>query len=176
MKAFILLAILILFSGCSEQPENPVQQTPVSKASAEVKQQSPESASVAGTGVAEDGRSGYNYIPGGRRDPFRSLILGLKEKKVAGLTPLQLRSLGELKVIGIMWEGKSYVAMIETPDSKGYLVREGVLVGPDGGVVRKITAESVIIEEVFTDFHGRKKTKKTVLGLRPKEEAVDEDY
>ena len=176
MKAFILLAILIMFSGCSEQPLNPVQQTPVSKASTEVKQESPESASVAGTGVAEDGHSGYNYIPAGRRDPFRSLILGLKEKKVAGLTPLQLRSLGELKVIGIMWEGKSYVAMIETPDSKGYLVREGVLIGPDGGVVRKITAESVMIEEVFTDFHGRKKTKKTVLGLRPKEEAVDEDY
>ena len=89
---------------------------------------------------------------------------------------MQFRSLGKLKSIGIMWEGKSCFSMIETPDSKGYLVREGVLVGPDGGVVRKITAESVIIEEVFTDFHGRKKTKKTVLGLRPKEEAVDEDY
>lgn len=176
MKALILIAILIIFSGCSEQPLQPVQQAPASNENAEAIQKSSEPASVDGTGVTVDGRSGYNYIPAGRRDPFRSLILGLKEKKVAGLTPLQLRSLGELKVIGIMWEGKSYVAMIETPDSKGYLVREGVLVGPDGGVVRKITAESVIIDEVFTDFNGRKKIKKSVLGLRSKEEAVDEDY
>ena len=175
MKALILIAIVIIFSGCSEQPVNPVTQAPVSTTAKEVTQKSSETVSVAGAGVTDDGRSGYNYKPAGRRDPFRSLILGLKEKKVAGLTPLQLRSLGELKVIGIIWDGRSYVAMIETPDGKGYLVREGVLVGPEGGVVRKISAESINIEEVFTDFNGRKKTKMTVLGLRSKEEAVDED-
>lgn len=175
MKAFILFAILIIFSGCSEQPVNTVTQAPVSKAATEVKQKSAESALIAGVDVTDDGQSDYNYKTAGRRDPFRSLILGLKEKKVAGLTPLQLRSLGELKVIGIIWEGKSYVAMIETPDGKGYLVREGVLVGPEGGVVRKISPESVNIEEVFIDFNGRKKAKMTVLGLRSKEEAVDEE-
>ena len=175
MKALILIAIVIIFSGCSEQPVNPVTQAPVSTPAKEVKQKTSEAALMTGAGVTEDGRSVYSYKPAGRRDPFRSLILGLKEKKVAGLTPLQLRSLGELKVIGIIWDGRSYVAMIETPDGKGYLVREGVLVGPEGGVVRKISAESVNIEEIFTDFNGRKKTKMTVLGLRSKEEAVDED-
>jgi len=175
MKAFILLAIFIIFSGCSEQPVNTVSQAPVSRSAKEVKQGASGAVKMADTGVVEDGQTAYNYKPSGRRDPFRSLILGLKEKKVAGLTPLQLRSLGELKVIGIMWEGKSFVAMIETPDGKGYLVREGVLVGPEGGVVRKISAEAVTIEEIFTDFNGRKKAKMTVLGLRSKEEAVDED-
>ena len=176
MKACILLTLLIIFSGCSEQPVNTVSQAPVSKPATEAKQKSSEAVLMAGAEVTDDGgKSDYNYKPAGRRDPFMSLILGLKEKKVAGLTPLQLRSLGELKVIGIVWEGRSYVAMIETPDGKGYMVREGVLVGPEGGVVRKISAEAVNIEEVFTDFNGRKKTKMTVLGLRSKEEAVDED-
>ena len=155
---------------------NTVSQAPVSKPATEAKQKSSEAVLMAGAEVTDDGgKSDYNYKPAGRRDPFMSLILGLKEKKVAGLTPLQLRSLGELKVIGIVWEGRSYVAMIEAPDGKGYMVREGVLVGPEGGVVRKISAEAVNIEEVFTDFNGRKKTKMTVLGLRSKEEAVDED-
>ncbi len=175
MKVFILITILILFSGCSEQPANSVKQAPVATPARDVQQKTTETAAKTEMGVTEDGSSGYNYKPSGRRDPFLSLILGLKEKKVAGLTPLQLRSLGELKVIGIVWEGKTYVAMIETPDGKGYMVREGVLVGPEGGVVKKISVDSVSIEEVFTDFHGRKKTKMTVLGLRSKEEAVDED-
>ncbi len=175
VKAFILLAAFIIFSGCSETPLNPAQQTPVSKAATGIKQNQSDTAPMTETALTEDGLTGYDYRTAGRRDPFRSLILGLKEKRVAGLTPLQLRSIGELKVIGIMWEGKSYVAMIETPDGKGYLIREGVLVGPEGGVVRKISAESVVIEENFTDSYGRKKTKKSVLGLRPKEEAVDED-
>lgn len=179
VKSIILIAILIIVAGCSEQPVTPVSQTPASKAAGEVtqnKQNKPtDSASAVESGTAEDGRTEYTYRTAGRRDPFRSLILGLKEKKVAGLTPLQLRSLGELKVIGIMWAGKSYSAMIETPDGKGYLVQEGVFVGPEGGVVKNITADSVTIEEVFTDIYGKKKTKKTVLGLRPKEEAVDED-
>lgn len=170
VNVLILSAILILFAGCSEKPVTPEIPKPVSGTVKEAKQPLSEPASIQATSVTEEAPSGYNYRPSGRRDPFRSLILGLKEKKMVGLTPLQQRSLGELKVIGIMWEGKSYVAMIETPDAKGYLIREGVLVGPEGGVVKKISEDSVIIEEIFTDFYGRKKSKKTVLGLRPKEE------
>ncbi len=171
VNALILSAILILFAGCSEKPVTPAIPKPVSGTVKEaIQTSSSEPASIQATSVTEEAPSGYNYRPSGRRDPFRSLILGLKEKKIVGLTPLQQRSLGELKVIGIMWEGKSYVAMIETPDAKGYLIREGVLVGPEGGVVKKIAEDSVIIEEIFTDFYGRKKSKKTVLGLRPKEE------
>ncbi|MCC7201125.1 MAG: pilus assembly protein PilP [Nitrospirae bacterium] len=175
MKTLIIVVILFVLSGCSEQPVNPVQQPPVSKASAGAGQDKDSAASTAGTEMTADARLEYTYMPAGRRDPFKSLILGLKEKKVAGLTPLQLRGLSELKVIGIMWDGKAYTAMIETPDGKGYLIKEGVLVGPEGGVVTRISADAVTIEEKFSDIYGRKQTKKTVLGLRPKEEAVDED-
>lgn len=170
VKALILFAILIAFAGCSEKPVTPAIQTPVSGVAKDAQQPSSEPVSTEVMSVTDEAQSGYNYRPAGRRDPFRSLILGLKEKKMVGLTPLQQRSLGELKVIGIMWEGRSYVAMIETPDGKGYLIREGVPVGPEGGVVKNISGDSVIIEEIFTDFYGIKKSKKTVLGLRPKEE------
>ena len=97
------------------------------------KQPSSEPASIQATSVTEEAPSGYNYRPSGRRDPFRSLILGLKEKKNGGTYSSSAAKFRELKVIGIMWEGKSYVAMIETTDAKGYLIREGVLVGPEGG-------------------------------------------
>jgi len=60
--------------------------------------------------------------------------------------------------------------MIETPDGKGYLVKEGALVGPDGGFIQKITENSILIEEGYTDYYGKKRSKKTVLRLHAKEE------
>ena len=75
MKALIFIAIVIILSGCSEQPVNPLTQAPASTPAKEVKQKTSETALMAGAGMSEDGRSGYNYKPAGRRDPFRSLIL-----------------------------------------------------------------------------------------------------
>ena len=43
------------------------------------------------------------------------------------------------------------------------------------GVVKKISEDSVIIEEIFTDFYGRKKSKRLFWDSVPKRRAVDED-
>lgn len=174
-----LLAILLVFipfltGGCSNetlQSPKPSSKTPNS----EVSSKQPSSnvhASISSSpeNEMEERDSTYNYRTEGRRDPFKSLLLGIKEKKTAGLTPLQQRSLGELKVIGIIWGAQDYMAMIETPDGKGFLIKEGTLVGPEGGVVNKITEDSIIIEEIYTDYYGRKRPKKTVLKLHAKEE------
>jgi len=112
----------------------------------------------------------YRYRADGRRDPFKSLLIDMKGKKPALLTPLQQWSLGELRVIGIVWGTQDYMAMIETPDGKGFLIKEGTLVGPEGGIVKKITEDSVVVEEIYTDYYGRKRPKKTVLRLHAKEE------
>jgi type IV pilus assembly protein PilP len=69
-----------------------------------------------------------------------------------------------------MWEAQGFTAMIATPDGKGFLIKKGTLVGPEGGFVQKITEDSIIVEEVYTDYYGKKKSKNTVLRLHAKEE------
>lgn len=173
LKGIILIVILLVVNGCKEKQEVQPLKSPIKPKVSNTTTQSPPtpvSLSVSVEGEKKETESNYSYLPIGRRDPFKSLIFGLKEKKSAGLTPLQQRSLGELRVIGIIWSVQGHMAMITTPDGKGFLIKEGILVGPDGGVVRKITEDSIIIEEVYTDYYGRKKSKETVLRLHVKEE------
>lgn len=166
--AVLLFILYFAISGCEEQIPQPLKPLIKPRQGTEAKQ--PAATPAPGEGKTEEAGDTYSYRIEGRRDPFKSLLLGLKEKKTAGLTPLQQRSLGELRVIGIVWGAQAYMAMIETPDGKGYLIKEGTLIGPDGGYVKKITEDSVIIEEAYTDYYGRKRSKQTVLRLHIKEE------
>lgn len=165
--AILLVFTLFIISGCEEQIPQPLKPLIKPQQGKEAKQPAATTVSVE---KMEEAGDTYSYRIEGRRDPFKSLLLGLKEKKTAGITPLQQRSLVELRVIGIVWGAQGYMAMIETPDGKGYLIKEGTLIGPDGGSVKKITEDSVIIEEVYTDYYGRKRSKQTVLRLHIKEE------
>lgn len=172
LVAILSVIIPVSISGCGNetfQSPKPSAKTPDS----EVSSMPPSNVhvSISLENEMEKRDITYNYLTEGRRDPFKSLLLGIKEKKTAGLTPLQQRNLGELRVIGIIWGSQGYMAMIETPDGKGFLIKEGTLVGPEGGVVNKITEDSIIIEEIYTDYYGRKKPKKTVLRLHAKEES-----
>lgn len=163
--------MLLTLNGCSRQAENPpVQQPKPESINISMQAVKPEIPAQSGT-ETEHKEVIYSYRSQGRRDPFKSLLYSIKEKKTAGLTPLQQRSLGELRIIGIVWGIKGYIAMIETPDGKGFVVKEGTLIGTEGGVVKKITEDSVIIEEGYTDYYGKKISKKTVLGLHGREES-----
>ncbi|MBI5192555.1 MAG: pilus assembly protein PilP [Nitrospirae bacterium] len=172
MGVIVILILLLTLNGCSEQAGKPPVQQPKQR-SGNVSNQplpaQPENPLLSPAGT--DTKEAYSYHNRGRRDPFKSLLYGIKEKKKAGLTPLQQRSLSELRVIGIVWGQQGYIAMIETPDGKGFVIKEGTLVGPDNGVVKKITGDSVIIEESYTDYYGKNVSKKTVLGLRSREES-----
>ncbi|MDD5434143.1 MAG: pilus assembly protein PilP [Nitrospira sp.] len=171
------MILLLTFNGCSEQTDRPPVQHAKPKTGNVFKQpqtQTPTNQPLTPvqTGIlTEDKDAVYSYRAQGRRDPFKSLLYGIREKKKAGFTPLQQRSLSELRVIGIVWGTTGYIAMIETPDGKGFVVKEGTLIGPEGGVVKKITNDSVIIDETYVDYYGKKISKKTVLGLRSREES-----
>lgn len=115
----------------------------------------------------------YVYDPTGKRDPFRSAILGESLRGKETLPPLQRREISELKLIGIVWDRGGYNAMLETPDGKGYTIRVGTLVGPKKGVVKKITKRTVVIEEKYMDIIGEMKTREVVMELPSKEEVLE---
>ncbi|MBI5180064.1 MAG: pilus assembly protein PilP [Nitrospirae bacterium] len=115
----------------------------------------------------------YVYDPTGKRDPFRSAILGESLAGKETLPPLQRREISELKLIGIVWDRTGYNAMLETPDGKGYTVKVGTIVGPKKGIVRKITKRTVVIEEKYMDIIGEMKTREIIMELPSKEEVLE---
>lgn len=122
------------------------------------------------TAVSPTAPEGQNYDPSGRRDPFIAIIQLLQEKKdEANLPPLQRVSLTEINLVGVVWGGYGYTAMVQTPDGKGYAVRRGTHMGPNNGIVSSITERGLIVVERFTDIYGKKQEREFVRLLHQKE-------
>jgi type IV pilus assembly protein PilP len=113
----------------------------------------------------------YSYDPSGRRDPFKPIVLEGQQPGVErlDLPPLQRVGLTELNLIGIVWGGFGYSAMVQTPDGKGYTVKRGTRIGPNNGVVSAITENAIIVQEQFVDVYGKRQVREYVKHLHTKE-------
>lgn len=110
------------------------------------------------------------YDPSGRRDPFVAIIEILQERKEdPNLPPLQRVGLTEINLVGVVWGGYGYTAMVQTPDGKGYAIRRGTHMGPNNGVVTSITERGMVVVERFTDIYGKKQEREFVRLLHQKE-------
>lgn len=114
----------------------------------------------------------YHYNPFGRRDPFYSKLWEDKKelqpnKKLIGV---QRYDLSELKLVGIVWGELGRKGVVETPEGKSYLVKDGTPVGKDNGMVKAITNQEVIIQEFETDYLGNRIEKITVMKIEHKEQ------
>lgn len=112
---------------------------------------------------------GYSYDPKSRRDPFQALTKAIKRERQLDVPPLQRYQLSDVKILGIVWGGYGYHALIQTPDGKGYSVKEGMLMGTNNGVIKTITDKAIVVAEPTVDFSGKKIEKEVELLLRPKE-------
>ena len=164
-----LLTSAFLLAACSESPKPappPPAQAPKPAAPAPAKPEAPK--------VEEKPAPVYRYNPAGRRDPFMPIIVKKEVQKVntANRPPLERFNISELKLTGIVWGGFGYNAMIEAPDGKGYFVRTGTVLGPNRGVVKRITQSTVVIEEKYKTFSGEVQRKEIVVELRKKREGT----
>jgi len=112
---------------------------------------------------------GYSYDPKSRRDPFQALTKAIKKERELDVPPLQRYQLSDVKILGIVWGGYGYHALVQTPDGKGYTVKEGMLMGTNNGVIKAITDKAIVVSEPAFDFSGKKIEKEVELLLRPKE-------
>ena len=104
----------------------------------------------------------YFYDATGKPDPFVPLITEIRperktndKKTITGpLTPLQNYKLEELNLVAIIKSGDKLSALFEDMDEFGYIVVENTLIGSNGGVVKKITPDKVIIEEDVYNSSG----------------------
>jgi Tfp pilus assembly protein PilP len=107
----------------------------------------------------------YSYDPRGRRDPFVSLLSRGTETRAPGTraTGPQWLSIGEVTVKGIVRDRSGFIAMIQGPDTKTFIVRSGEKLMD--GTVKAITADSVVFSQDVNDplsMVKQKEVRKTV--------------
>ncbi len=107
----------------------------------------------------------------GLRDPFRPFNLALRPKPVeTPRTPLEQYDVGALKLVAVIYDTQNPKAMVEDDTGLGFTIGVGTRIGNQGGVVKQIDPERVVVEEDFVDFYGEKKKSEIVLRLKPEGE------
>jgi type IV pilus assembly protein PilP len=159
---------MIALVGCSEPQKSP---TPASQPAQKQPIVSAPTRTIEVSKAEENHVSAYNYNPGGRRDPFAPIIIKESKKgKEGDRPPLERYNINEFKLTGIIWGGFGYNAMLEGPDGKGYFVRVGTILGPNRGVIKKITQNTMVVEEKYKTYTGETERKEIVVELRKKQE------
>jgi Tfp pilus assembly protein PilP len=94
-----------------------------------------------------------------KRDPFRPFTTNTRPsiRRRENLTPLERYDLGQLKLVGVIWDVKEPNAIVEDSAGLGYVVRVGTPIGANDGKVKLIKPSEIIIEETHVDIYGAKK-------------------
>jgi hypothetical protein len=132
-------------------------------------QQLPESPASSG-----DSTTVFTYQVAGRPDPFAPF---LSEKAASNinmdeivdngetLTGMQLFEPGQLKLVAIIFEDASELAMVEDAAGQGYTLRPGMKIGKKG-IITTIDPNQVNIEETSVTRAGKQLTNKIVMLLK----------
>jgi Tfp pilus assembly protein PilP len=93
----------------------------------------------------------FTYNPEGRRDPFVSLLGRGSDPKSAGVRPTGVPGLliNEVNVKGIVRNNSGFVALIQGPDNKTYVVKAGDRLMD--GTVKSIVQDAVVFSQDVND-------------------------
>ncbi|HEY1268680.1 MAG TPA: pilus assembly protein PilP [Candidatus Binatia bacterium] len=106
------------------------------------------------------------YSPMGKRDPFQPPMKSqAKRRPRENLSPLERYEIGQLSLVGVVWDIKDPRAMVEDSSGLGYVVRVGTPIGPNEGKIKQIKPAEVVIEENFVDFYGARKNREVSMRI-----------
>jgi len=117
----------------------------------------------------------FTYKRDNRSDPFVPFVkmtrrvapgaAGQEEEAAEPLTGMQIFEPGQLALVSIVFGQNKALAMVQDSVGKGYIIKEGTLIGRHG-VVEAIEPNLVIIKESFRTSSGEKKYKNIEMVLR----------
>lgn len=112
--------------------------------------------------------SGYTYDPEGRRDPFVSLLLrGGEVRTPGGQRPAGLGGLliSEVAVKGVLKAKTGFVALVQAPDNKTYIVHQGDRLMD--GSVKSVAQDAVVFSQDVNDPLSLVKQREVRKTIRP---------
>jgi type IV pilus assembly protein PilP len=116
----------------------------------------------------------YTYNPDGRRDPFQSLTgTGGDQKSpppragegLAGMT------VDEVTVRGVMQSRGQFVAMVQGPDKRTYLIRQGDKLSD--GIVKSVAPDGLVLLQDVNDPRAKEKTREVRKPLHAPEDGKE---
>ncbi len=177
-KVWVLFCVSVLFLGvpCGYAAETPLQDPAVNPdSSAGI---TPDSA-AGDTGTADTVVAPpYEYKLSARPDPFKPFIAPqtvnpneLVDDDNRELTGMQLFEPRQLTLVAVMDTPRGRLAMVEDVTKKGYLLKEGVLIGRHGEVT-EIRRDQVIVTETAHTRGGEEV--KTLVSMKLKRDGEGE--
>jgi Tfp pilus assembly protein PilP len=150
------LAMLVTTVVSAQQPAQPKPGTPA-PAQPPAGQSAQPPAEVPGA---------FTYNPDGRRDPFISLLGRGSDPKSKGARPAGVPGLliNEVSVKGIVRNTSGFVALIQGPDNKTYVVKAGDRLMD--GTVKSIVQDAVVFSQDVNDPLSLVKQKEVRKALR----------
>ena len=115
----------------------------------------------------------YTYDPINKPDPFRSYN-PTEELSLTGDSdnPLLKFEVRYFKLVGIVKDTENPLAIFEDPSGKAYTVRVGHAIGKNGGVIRSVLEDAVVITETRISWRTEgTETVEVTIRLRPENEA-----
>lgn len=170
----LFLVLSLAVSGCKKKTETP---QPQAKPQAPVTQvQKPVQKQLSSAQVGGGNAPALNFSL--KKDPFKPLIAKAEPSagknaapvisKNTNMLPIQSFDASKFKVSGIVAGLKENKALIIDPAGKGYVVKQGMLIGNNNGRITKISNNAIEIAEQFRDESGHTKKRVIKLTLSPK--------
>ena len=171
ITALLLMMAIPVYAGCKKKEEPPVQ--PAAKPKSVVKPAAPvqKQQSSARTTTAQT----FDFKS--KKDPFKPFIMppepsapkaAAVKVRSADQLPIQSYEVGKFTVSGIITGLRENKALLVDPAGKGYVVKQGMLIGNGGGHISKISPSSIEVLEQFRDDRGHVRKRKIVLQLAKK--------
>ena len=171
-----LIVLILSSSACKE--DNVPTPTPVKDVVKNPEKKNEEKLDADKKNSAGEIKREYSYNPNGKVDPFTPLITSspnfesapaeAKEKKDVPLSPLQKLDIDDFTLVAIISSDNKLTALLEDPAVNGFIVTEGLLIGKNGGVIKKILSNSMLIEELSLNEQGKKELKIKTITLKKK--------
>lgn len=156
---FVIIASLLVF-GCKKKEQQPAAPPPPAPAPAAKPQQPPVQKAISSAKAAENQGPQFDFAT--KKDPFKPYAPPVAQAPQKAATPGRIRNLlpiqsfetGKFKLVGIIVGLKENSALVIDPAGKGYVVRQGMQIGNNEGIISRITSSSVEVIETFREDSG----------------------
>ena len=163
--------VLALSVGCAKKEQPPTQPSPpkpvAPKSAQPVQAQTSSAKTAAGTDHLLEFTS--------KKDPFKPFAAepvpqapAKAAARTGDLLPIQSYDVSKFRISGIIAGLKENTALIIDPAGRGYVVREGMMIGINDGRISRITPRGVEVLEQYRDDNGHLRKRSVILTLPKK--------